>query len=363
MQGSDIPTIDLERQSKTDVENLDRAFQEAGLVYIKNHGISEDELERFYTDFLVTLEALEESGEEEGYIRPDLWFQRGLTPPNTEEAVLGEDQPDFKKCWFASPNTPFPEDLKRQWPRLCSDNIWPPSRDFRESHEKINRTMKHVSSRFSQLVNKTLARVAGERNLSVDLTEDNENGLDLVRTLEYLPVSESPFSTEDVLWGEKHTDLNLWTFLPGGRFFDESHSDFFTSVDDLDAGLWITVGPDEEVQGQPPEGAIIAQVGQQLEILSGGRWVATPHEVRPPAGREDLQRVSMAYFSHARPNRMLYPIEEFRTEKSEEMYQPPRSTGQLHYVVLDEINLAQDDPISEMGYPLEQHPKLNADGG
>ena len=103
-----IPTVDL-----SDLASPDRGVREGaaaiilgafgtyGLIYVKNHGVDFALRDRLFDRFYAFTERSAE--EKEPLNRPEIWFQRGWTPPNIETAVASSGQPDFKECYFAAP--------------------------------------------------------------------------------------------------------------------------------------------------------------------------------------------------------------------------------------------------------------------
>ena len=59
------------------------------------------------------------------------------------------------------------------------------------------------------------------------------------------------------------------------------------------------------IEAKPPENALIANVGDMLEIWSGGRFVSTPHKV---VNRTDQERISFPYFAVPRFDVEIKPL-------------------------------------------------------
>ena len=129
IEADQIPVVELDdlgshntarRERATSA--LRRAFGEFGLVYVRGHGIESAALDDFYSAFLDFTARPE--AEKARVARPDIWYQRGWTPPNTEKAVIAGGQPDFKECYFAAPE-PFDPIARVQYPQIFADNVWP----------------------------------------------------------------------------------------------------------------------------------------------------------------------------------------------------------------------------------------------
>lgn len=346
-----IPTIDLDdvRSGAPDrlrraAESLRRGLGDFGLVYVRGHGVDPERLERFYDAFVAFTER--PLAEKQALSGEDIWFQRGWTPPNTEQAVIAGGQPDFKECYFAAPIAIDPRS-KLLFPEICADNRWPEGDDaFREDYLAIGREVHEVGM--------ALLRACA---VALDLEEDaftrlTEGAPHVSRVLRYLPLTEAQVGT-DILWGEEHTDFNLLTLLPGGRFYDPRGQR--CGKPDPGAGLYLRTRATAAeprgrmVQGTPPAGCLVAQVGQQLEILTGGVYQATPHVIRPPA-TAGYTRTAFAHFIHVHSETKLLPLEPFVTPDSLRAYGPPVLAGTYGLKTLVDIGLAPASALSKLGY-------------
>lgn len=346
-----IPTVDLKDLSSDDparraaaAEAAREGFGRYGLVYVRSHGVDPGLLDRYYDAFLRLTSKPE--ADKRRLARPDIWYQRGWTPPNTEQAVAGGGQPDFKECYFAAPHE-LDAECKLSHPEIYADNVWPEGdEDFRETYLAMGRSLHAVGM--------GLLRGCA---LALDLPAETfaaltEGAPHVTRALRYLPLDEAQ-AREGVLWGEEHTDFNLLTILPGGRFLDPSGKR--CPPPDPGSGLYLrTRGTPEHpagqmVHGRPPEGCVIAQVGQQWEILTGGTFHATPHVITAPK-TPGYARLSCAHFVHMHPYRMLFPMERFRTPDAVRAYSPPVLAGTYDLKTLVDIHLAPPSALDLLGY-------------
>ena len=346
-----IPTVDLEDLRSGDPARADavcaairEAFGTYGLAYVKNHGVDPAGVGRVYDGFrTITRRPV---AEKEQLARRADWFQRGWTPPNTEVAVAAGGQPDFKECYFVAPYESDPE-LAAQYPELFPANVWPEASDsWRADYIQMGRALHEAGAALLR----GAARALGLADTT--FTDVCEGGAHVTRVLHYLGLAPDQVD-KGIVWGEEHTDFNLLTLLPGGRFVDPSGQ--VAPKPDDKSGLFLrTRGTPEnprgvQVRGRPPEGCIVAQIGQQLEILTGGRFVATPHVITAP-GVPGWTRDSAAHFMHANPNRILYPLPGFLDDGARKAYGPPVLAGTYAIKTLVDIGLAPKTAIDKLGY-------------
>ncbi len=351
VSAQDIPVVDLTELASHDADThsrasdaLARAFGEFGLVFVRAHGVHGPTLDRFYDRFLA-FTALPEA-DKRRYGRPEIWFQRGWTPPNTEKAVIAGGQPDFKECWFAAPE-PLDPLARQQYPQIYADNIWP------DGDEDFKATMRSIGHQL-HLVGLALLRGSAT---SLGLPPYRfealvDGGPHVTRALKYLPLTPEQLGT-GILWGEEHTDFNLLTLLPGGRFLDPDGRR--CPRPDDQSGLYLRTRPSavhpqgRMVRGLAPEGCLVAQVGQELEILTGGRFLATPHVIRAPLSA-GYTRLAMAHFIHVHAHQVLQPLEPFRTPEAIAAYSPPVLAGTYGTKTLVDIGLAPPEALAQLGY-------------
>jgi isopenicillin N synthase-like dioxygenase len=351
-----IPVVDLEDIQSGDADRTARAgaaiveaFGHFGLVYVKNHGVDAKNVDALFDAFL-QLTALEES-EKKPYGRADIWFQRGWTPPNTEKAVVAGGQPDFKECWFAAVGASDPE-IASMYPQIYADNIWPGAHagfDPTAFRARYTQMGLELQSAAEGLLRGAALGLGLAPEVFVDIAK---GGPHVTRLLHYLPLGKGQVG-KGILWGEEHTDFNLVTVLPGGRFYDADRKS--CPRPDDSSGLYLRTRPNENepqgelVRGVAPAGCIVAQVGQQLEILTGGAMLATPHVVTAP-GIPGFSRASAAHFTHAHSNETLFPMRPFRNAQSITDYSPPVLAGTYSLKTLVDIGLAPKEAIDRLGY-------------
>jgi isopenicillin N synthase-like dioxygenase len=343
-----IPTLDLsdldggpERRAAA-LDAVKVGFGIYGLVYVKHHGVGD--ISRLYDRFVEVCS--QPRSVKERYNRGDLWYQRGWTPPETEKAVVASGQPDFKECWFAAPEAGDPES-KALYPEIFADNVWPDEVPaLAEGYLKAGREL-HAAG--LKLLEAAALALGLERET---LAATTRGGAHVFRMLRYLPLTEAQ-TTQNILWGEEHTDFNLLTLLPGGRFHAPDGT--VAKAPDDGSGLYLRTRPSAEhpeglkVRGTAPPGCIVAQVGQMLEILTGGTFLATPHVITAPH-TPGWSRLSAAHFVHVHPATTLFPLPAFRTSETIQAYRPPVLAGTYAIKTLVDIGLAPPSAIERLGY-------------
>ncbi len=351
MSDLQVPIVDLEdlahpspARTARSTEAIMQAFGTYGLIYLRNHGIDPALLDTFYNDFQ-GFTACDEA-EKRAMSRPDIWFQRGWTPPNTERAVIAGGQPDFKECFFAAPEPLDPLGLM-EYPEIYAPNIWPEGHEgFRDSYLDIGHQLHEVGLALLR----GAARALGLAPYTFEAAAYGASHV--TRALRYLPLNADQVQT-DILWGEEHTDFNLLTLLPGGRFISPEGQ--YCGRPDDQCGLYLRTRPSKAhpqgqmVPGKPPEGCVVAQVGQQLEILTGGAFLATPHVIKAPRA-PGYSRVSMAHFIHLHAHQILFPLPPFQTPEVIKAYSPPVLAGTYGTKTLVDIGLAPREALSQLGY-------------
>lgn len=347
-----IPVIDLAiltGPASAERAALDAALVEGlsafGLVHVVGHTLEQAMLDDFHERFRSF--AARPVAEKRLLGGPDVWHQRGWTPPDTEKAVVAGGQPDFKECYFAAP-LPVDPQCEEEYPQIFAPNVWPEGDEvFRTHYLTLGRTLHDVG----------LALLRGAAR-GLDLPEATflpgiEGAAHVTRALLYLGLSEAQIAAGAV-WGEEHTDFNLLTLLPGGgRFYDPQGQP--CASPDPAAGLYLRSRPTPEVpagqrvRGAAPPGALIAQVGQQLEILTGGRLLATPHVITAPR-QPGYTRSSMAHFIHLHPLQVLRPLPALATREARAAYRPSVLAGTYALKTLVDIGLAPRAALDLLGY-------------
>ena len=272
-----IPLISLDTTSPDELgQALGDSFRTFGFAMVKDHGLDPalvakawDLTERLYE---------QEDAEKRKFHDPSIGGARGYTPFKTEIAK-GAAHHDLKEFWHVGRELPEGHKLAGSMP----PNIWPDRPEgFRETFERLYAAMDTVGARI-------LSSIARYLDLPADWFDPAiEDGNSVLRLLHYPPIEGDP---EGAIRAGAHEDINLITLLLGAE----------------EAGLEILGKDGEWIAVDPPEGALVVNVGDMLQRLTNHVLPSTTHRVRNPSGaRTHHHRYSMPFFLHLRSD---FPIQ------------------------------------------------------
>lgn len=265
-----VPPLSLSRQALDPVgfaQAIGKSFQDFGFAIVTDHGIDQDLIDRTWdvtrAFFALPVEI------KARYILDGTGGARGYTPFGIEIAKDAEKH-DLKEFWHVGRDLPPAHRFRDHMP----DNVWPSEVPaFRE-------TLQSIFSAFDTAGNKLLSAIALYLGLAPDwFAPAVENGNSIVRLLHYPPI---PLDADGVRAGA-HEDINLITLLLGA---EEAGLQLLTK-----SGDWLAI--------DPPDGAMVINVGDMLQRLTNNRLPSTTHRViNPPPARRHVPRYSMPFFLH-----------------------------------------------------------------
>ena len=146
----EVPILDLNDLHSADPETqaaalaeLDRGFRRFGVVYVKNSGLTSEDLEDFYRVFLAFTDLPREVKEKVS--GSDVWFQRGWMPPSTERSG---GTAKHMEAYFAATSDADPR-TQAMFPQIQAPNRWPDgwprSDELREKQLAISRALQRVA--------------------------------------------------------------------------------------------------------------------------------------------------------------------------------------------------------------------------
>jgi len=198
---------------------------------------------------------------------------RGFTAFGTEIAK-DATQHDLKEFWHVGRELPEGHRYRETMP----DNLWP------EQPEGFRDTFTELFAEFDRVGARLLSAIARYLGLpSSWFIDPVENGNSVLRLLHYPPVSADAPGVR----AGAHEDINLITLLLGA---EEAGLELL----DRD-GNWLSI--------DPPQGALVVNVGDMLQRLTNHVLPSTTHRVvNPPPERRGRARYSMPFFLHLRPD-------------------------------------------------------------
>jgi len=213
------------------------------------------------------------------YESPETFYAFGWS--KGKEKMKGGVPDNSKGSFYANPIYDEPtkdKELIKKYPSSYSKNIWPTQHvPTMESHFKfVGHFMYHVGLKVLKACDKYLQTIIEE------YPEDNLHNIIKgsktykARLLHYYEQPEEKNKEEDAACGW-HLDHGGLTILTKAVYLDKDYNEV---QEDENAGLYIKDREGNTHHGVIPENALLCQVGEILQILSGGYLQATPHCVK-----------------------------------------------------------------------------------
>jgi len=282
MESIHIPRLDLETyingnadQRKQFSDDIGRAFNETGFVTITNHGLSNELIEKLYSQ-VRALFALPTDVKQK-YEIPGLAGQRGYTGKQKETAK-GFSVPDLKEFWQIGQTVTDDDPVKNEYPENVSLTELP---EFNTITLEVYRKLEKVGIQLLQAISVYLGLA---ENYFMDKVH---NGNSILRTLHYFPIADPDTLPPEAVRAGAHEDINLITLLIGA------------SADGLEVltrdGNWFPV----KAHGQD----LVVNVGDMLQRLTNNKLKSTTHRVvNPPRAEMGKSRYSVPFFLHPKSN-------------------------------------------------------------
>ncbi|KAI9095775.1 hypothetical protein DFS34DRAFT_162159 [Phlyctochytrium arcticum] len=280
--------------------------------------------------------------------RPELGYQVGVTPENTEKPRCGRDEACNELVKLMSPeNQPLPYDgTDPKWRFFWRIGETPKETQF----NRLNAEAVHPAAfpQWETVMNTwgglmhTAVQVLAEM-LAVGFNLPKNTFVDLAK---YGPHLLAPTGSDLERYGKVgtvlagfHTDLNLLTIHGKSRF----------------PGLHIWTRSGKKLLAKIPDGCLLVQAGKQLEYLTGGTVRAGFHEVvvvedtlkameRQKLANRPLWRISSTLFFHVASDNTLKPLAHFATEEAKAQY-PDILTGKQVQAELGFISLMDEKTV------------------
>lgn len=237
--------------------------------------------------------------------------QRGYVPFGVE-AAKGAAQVDLKEFWHVGRELPGGHPYERHMP----PNVWP------QEIASFQRDVYGLYIALDRLGLELLQSIAVFLGLREHFfREAVRDGNSVLRLLHYPPTPPNPSG----LRAEAHEDINVITLLLGAE----------------EAGLQLLTREGEWLDVNPPEGALVVNVGDMLQRLTNHVLPSTTHRVVNPAPeRAHLPRYSIPFFLHFAPDYLIETLPSCITADNPDRYPKPITAQDFLYERLREIRLA-----------------------
>jgi isopenicillin N synthase-like dioxygenase len=307
---SEIASVSIARPLNEVADELGRSIEEYGFAVIRDHGIPADLIaraEELSKAFFALPDAVKR-----GYHIPGGGGARGYTPFGTEKAKDAAVH-DLKEFWHVGRSLPEGHPLAE----YMAPNLWPSEIEgFRETFEALYAAFEKAGARVLEAI---ALHLGLPREWFAPTVED---GNSVMRLLHYPPLT-GPHA-EGAIRAAAHGDINTITLLLGA---EEAGLELLTA-----SGDWKAV--------DPPEGALVVNIGDMLERLTNGKLRSTTHRVVNPRGEAAYRsRYSMPFFLHFRPDFTIETLASCIDSESGE-HPEPISSHEFLQQRLREINLA-----------------------
>ena len=273
-----IASVSLDSPLERLAEELGRSFAETGFAVVHDHGIAAELIAR--ADAAMRAFFALPDAEKRALRQPGQGGARGYTPFGVERAK-GATAHDLKEFWHIGRELAADDPL-RQW---MPDNVWPTGiADFRPASLALFASFETAGARLLQAI-----------AIALELPRDFfapaiAGGNSVLRYLHYPPLG---VAAPGAIRAAAHGDINAITLLLGA---EEAGLELLTR-----SGEWLAIAP--------PPGALVVNVGDMLERLSGGALPSTTHRVvNPVGGAAARSRYSMPFFLHFRPDYLIEPL-------------------------------------------------------
>lgn len=288
-----IPSMDLAdytngsaSQRAQFIQDIGQAYEDIGFVAIRNHGIDDNLIAKFY-EVVKAFFALHEETKKK-YEIEGLGGQRGYTSFGKEHAKH-RNTGDLKEFWHFGQFVEDEDPLKDEYPQNVYVDEVP---EFLE----IGRRAYQSFERQGRVVLSALAQYLGLDEHFFDAHIHNGNSI--LRPIHYPPIKNPE---PDAVRAGEHEDINLITLLVGA------------SAD----GLQVLNRQNEWIDVKNIENHIVVNVGDMLQRLTNNKLRSTTHRViNPPVDLQGTSRYSIPFFLHPRPEMRLDCLESCITTEN-----------------------------------------------
>ncbi len=288
---------------------IGESFARYGFAVIDEHGLDQALINRAM-DSVKAFFALPDEIKRRYHV-PGGGGQRGYTPFGVE-AAKGARLVDLKEFWHVGRTLPHGHPYQSVMPA----NLWPAEvPEFQPTLSALYAALDNLGLRLLHAIARYLDAPRDFFAASV------KDGNSVLRLLHYPPV---PAHAEGVR-AEAHEDINVITLLLGAE-------EAGLQVLDRD-GRWLDINP--------PEGALVVNIGDMLQRLTNHVLPSTSHRVINPAPeRAHLPRYSIPFFLHFAPDFLIETLPQCISPERPNRYPTPITAQDFLQERLREIRLA-----------------------
>lgn len=288
-------------------QEFGQSFEQFGFAIIADHGIDASLITEASD---VTRAFFAQSEADKLPYKSPKGGARGFTPFGVEIAK-GASENDLKEFWHVGRDLPDGHKYSDSMP----PNIWP------HYPKRFQPVLTQVYAEFDRVGAQLLSAIALYLGLDKDwFVEPVRDGNSVLRLLHYPPVSPDAPGVR----AGAHEDINLITLLLGAEE---------AGLQLLDrAGNWLAI--------DPPQGAMVVNVGDMLQRLTNHKLPSTTHRVvNPPPERRGRARYSMPFFLHLASDFPIRTLPECITADRPDLYPETITADEYLQQRLKEIGL------------------------
>lgn len=288
---------------------MGESYARFGFAVVRDHGLDAEMIARALSSTRQFF-ALPETVKRRYYIQGGAG-QRGYVPFGIE-AAKGADTVDLKEFWHVGRELPDGHRFRPYMPA----NVWPD--EVSAFRADIYALYQALDALGAELLRSVACFLGLPDGAFADATRD---GNSVLRLLHYPP---TPAGAAGVR-AEAHEDINVITLLLGAE----------------EAGLQLLTREGNWLDVNPPEGALVVNIGDMLQRLTNHVLPSTTHRVvNPSPARAHLPRYSIPFFLHFAPDYVIETLPSCVTPDNPNRHPAPITAQDYLYERLREIRLA-----------------------
>ncbi|KAF7439778.1 hypothetical protein PC9H_000114 [Pleurotus ostreatus] len=277
---ADLAVIDLSKASTLEgqaelVQQTRKALSEVGFFYVVNHGYSPSQTARIFDIANLAFDQVSDEEKKE-YARKDQAVYQGYKL--RKEWVIDAGVRDEIEHYSIHRNV-----VAQEHPAVLRPFIPELAAFTRQNHYQVLHPILRLLAKGLELPEDTFTKMHGF----------DAPGYSSMRFQKYHPRADADEVLAKNVWLKGHTDIGTVTILYSQPI----------------GGLQI-LSPDNKWRWiKHVDNALVVNVGNGIEFLSGGYYRATKHRVvQPPADQQNIPRLGVFYFSMANDDVKLSPL-------------------------------------------------------